>query len=210
VLVALAAAGPVGAGTVEVAVGDGEGKPIPRVAVYARAIGGSNPSARVATATMDQHDERFVPHILVVQTGTAVQFPNNDHVSHHVYSFSPTKPFELGLYKGQVYPPIVFDKPGTVVLGCNIHDWMVGYIYVSESPYFGKTDASGTVQIADLPPRAYTVRVWHPQMEADEQTTRRDVDLARAKATTVAWTIALKPEIQVRRAPAAMQSGVRY
>ncbi len=77
---------------------------------------------------MDQQGHQFVPHLLVVQAGTEVTFPNSDNVSHHVYSFSPTKPFELPLYKGDVYPPVTFEKAGIVVVGCNIHDSMLGYI----------------------------------------------------------------------------------
>jgi len=164
-LVAFAVAGQARAATLEVAVADGEGKPLARVAVYATAIGGSHAPAlaAAAAATMDQHDERFVPHILVVQTGTSVLFPNNDEVSHHVYSFSPTKSFELGLYKGQVHPPIVFDEPGIVVLGCNIHDGMLGYIRVVDTPYFALTNEEGVAIVEGVPDGAYDVEIWTPR-----------------------------------------------
>ena len=75
-----------------------------------------------------------------VGVGTRVEFPNNDSVSHQVYSFSPAKRFQLPLYKGEIHPPVTFDQPGLVVLGCNIHDSMVGYIYVTDAPYFGTTE----------------------------------------------------------------------
>ena len=177
-------AGPVAAGTLDVAVADGEGKPIQRVAVYARAIGGSRSPARAATATMDQHDERFVPHILVVQTGTAVRFPNNDDVSHHVYSFSPTKSFQLGLYKGEVHPPIVFDEPGTVVLGCNIHDGMLGYIRVVDTPYFALTNDEGMAILDGVPDGAYEVEVWTPRARASDLPVAQRVEV-QGSATTV-------------------------
>ncbi len=119
---------------------------------------------------------------------------------HHVYSFSPAKRFELPLYAGVPAEPVVFDKPGVVVLGCNIHDWMVGYVYVSESPYFAKTGKDGKALLTELPPRAYTLRVWHPQLDAAEETTRKTVD-ARTGLIAVAWTIRLKREAKVRRAP---------
>jgi plastocyanin len=176
-LVALAAAGRVHAGTLEVAVADGDGKPIERVAVYATAIGGAASRPRAATATMDQHDERFVPHVLVVQTGTSVLFPNNDDVSHHVYSFSPIKSFELGLYKGQVHPPIVFDEPGVVVLGCNIHDNMLGYIRVVDTPYFALTNEEGIAVVEGVPDGAYDVEVWTPRA--------RQSDLPAAQRLTI-------------------------
>lgn len=174
---ALVVAGQAGAGTLEVAVADGDGKPIERVAVYASAIGGSHSPARAATASMDQHDERFVPHILVVQTGTSVLFPNNDDVSHHVYSFSPTKSFELGLYKGQAYPPIVFDEPGIVVLGCNIHDGMLGYIRVVDTPYFALTNDEGIAVVEGVPDGDYDVEVWTPRA--------RQPDLPAAQRLTI-------------------------
>jgi len=176
-LAALAVAGQARAGTLEVAVADGEGKPIERVAVSARATGGSSAPAQAATATMDQHDHRFVPHILVVQTGTSVSFPNNDDVSHHVYSFSPTKSFELGLYKGQVYPPIVFDEPGIVVLGCNIHDTMLGYIRVVDTPYFALTNEEGIAVIEDMPDGAYDVEVWTPRARPPELPAAQRLDI---------------------------------
>ena len=103
---------------------------------------------------VDQVDKQFVPKVQAVLVGTPVTFPNNDNVRHQVYSFSPAKRFELPLYAGVPAQPIVFDKPGVVVLGCNIHDWMVGYIYVSESPYFAKTGKDGKAVLADLPPRS--------------------------------------------------------
>ncbi len=159
--------------------------------------------------TVDQVDKQFAPKVTAVAVGTSVFFPNNDNIRHQVYSFSPAKRFELPLYAGVPAQPIVFDKPGVVVLGCNIHDWMVAYVYVSESPYFGKTDASGKVTLADLPPRAYVVRVWHPQAEAPEETTRKTVDASRTRVVDVEWALKLKPETRVRRAPSA-DRGARY
>jgi hypothetical protein len=136
-----------------------------------------------------------------------VIFPNHDNVRHHVYSFSPAKRFELPLYAGVPAQPVVFDTPGVVVLGCNIHDWMVGYIYVSESPYFAKTRADGKAVIADLPPRNYVVRVWHPQLEGGEAATKRSVDVTGKRRVDVEWTLKLKPELRVRRSPVGEHSG---
>ena len=138
--------------------------------------------------------------------GTPVTFPNRDSVRHQVYSFSPAKRFELPLYTG-VPQAVVFDKPGVVVLGCNIHDWMVGYVYVSESPYFAKTNADGKAVLADLPPRSYVVRVWHPQLAVAEEATRKTVDASRARRAEVAWSLKLKPEVKIRRAPVSGQRG---
>jgi plastocyanin len=114
------------------------------------------------TAVMDQRALAFEPNVLVVATGTSVEFPNNDLVSHQVYSFSPAKKFQLPLYKGVRHPPVNFEREGLVVLGCNIHDAMVGYIYVTDAPYFGKTDADGTLRLQNLKGGEYRVSLWSP------------------------------------------------
>ena len=187
---------------------DTQGKPLADAVVVALPADGSvRPAAKAREEVIFQIDKEFVPRVTPLFVGTAVAFPNSDTVRHHVYSFSPAKKFELPLYQGVPAKPVVFDQPGVVVLGCNIHDWMVAYVYVSDSPYFAKTGADGKARILDLVPRAYVVRVWHPQLEGDEAHTRKQVDASRARRSEVAWALALKPETRVRRAPAARQSG---
>jgi plastocyanin len=132
------------------------------------------------SAVMDQRDKEFVPHVLVVQAGTRVDFPNNDTVSHHVYSFSPAHPFELPLYKGDPHPPLVFDTPGTVVLGCNIHDSMLGYILVVDTPYFAKTRADGRANLHALPAGRYVVHVWTDRAKEDELPAPVTIELTSA------------------------------
>ncbi len=129
-------------------------------ATPAAANTGASPTLK--SAVMDQRNRAFVPRVLVVGIGTSVEFPNDDSVSHQVYSFSAAKRFQLPLYKGEVHPPITFDRPGLVVLGCNIHDGMVGYIYVTDAPYFGKTEVVGSVQLKALPVGDYRIAVWSP------------------------------------------------
>ena len=98
-----------------------------------------------ATAVMDQRNTAFVPGVLPIRAGTAVSFPNSDTVRQQLYSFSAPRPFELPLYSGTPPEPIVFDKPGVVVVGCNIHDWMIGHIVVLDTPHFGKSGDDGRV-----------------------------------------------------------------
>lgn len=129
-------------------------------AMPAAAKTGSPPTLR--QAVMDQKNLAFLPRVLVVGAGTSVEFPNNDSVSHQVYSFSEAKRFQLPLYKGEIHPPIAFDRPGLVVLGCNVHDAMVGYIYVTDAPYFGTTAAGGNLQLKGLPAGDYRVTIWSP------------------------------------------------
>src|SRR5450631_921818 len=148
---------------------------------------------------VDQVDKQFVPYVKPIFVGSKVRFPNSDNIRHQVYSFSPAKKFELTLYGGTDAQPVVFDKPGVVVLGCNIHDWMVGYIYVSETPFYAKTESAGTATIDDMPPGEYTVRLWHPSMERAEETTARRVTLSADTPTSLEWELNLKPTFRVPR-----------
>ncbi len=153
------------------------------------------------TGKVEQIGEEFVPRVSAVLVGSAVSFPNRDPVRHHVYSFSPAKRFELPLYAGTPAEPVVFDKPGVVILGCNIHDWMIGYVYVSESPYFAKTGPDGRAALDRLPAGHYAVRVWHPQLALDESQTRREIELAAVREAPLRWRVPLTPYRPVRRAP---------
>ncbi len=189
---------------------DSRGKPVvDAVVVAVPADANTRTVGRSREVVVDQVGKEFVPRVMAIFVGTTVRFPNHDDVRHHVYSFSPAKRFELPLYSGVPAQPVVFDKPGVVVLGCNIHDWMIGYIYVSESPYFAKTANDGNAVISDLPPRAYVVRVWHPDQDEAEDTTRKNVDTSRTAHVDVAWQLRLKPEVNIRRAPTGERGG-RY
>ncbi len=197
---ALSAATHCVAGTLQVSVVDAQGKPLENVAVYASAHGAAAPvstskGAAPPTAIMDQQNHQFVPHVLVVQAGTEVTFPNSDNVSHHVYSFSRAKPFELPLYKGDVYPPVTFDTAGIVVVGCNIHDTMLGYIRVVDTPHFAVTDARGVATIDGVASGEYVVEAWTPRIKS--------ADLPAAQYVAVASSAA-KAEFRItaRLAPA--------
>ena len=112
---------------------------------------------------MAQVSKQFDPRVLVVPVGTSVTFPNRDTVRHHVYSFSPAKNFELKLYAGTAANPVVFDKVGIAVLGCNIHDNMAAWVVVVvDTPYYARSSAGGTASLANVPPGSYRLRVWHP------------------------------------------------
>ena len=131
-------------------------------------------------AIMDQVQKQFLPAVLAVRSGTRVSFPNRDDIRHQVYSFSPAKRFELRLYKDTPSEPVLFDKPGLVVLGCNIHDWMVGYIYVTDDPWFAVSDEAGKLHIDDLPVGRYHVTLWHPQMTDLSPQTSADIEVPAA------------------------------
>lgn len=118
-------------------------------------------------AEIDQVNRKFVPHLSVIQAGTAVDFPNSDNIRHSVYSFSPAKTFTLKIYSGRPANPVVFDKPGVVVLGCNIHDSMVAWVLVVGSPYHAFTADNGIAHL-DVPPGDYILKVWHEPMTLEQ------------------------------------------
>ena len=152
---------------ITVTVTDREGQPVPDVAVFVNLPAALSAPAGT-TAVMDQVDQRFVPHMLVVQTGTKVEFPNSDTVAHHVYSFSHPNHIKLPIYKGHAHPPVSFEENGIVVLGCNIHDHMLAYIVVVDTPVFATTDANGVATLDAAPAEGMHVAIWSPRLRDDD------------------------------------------
>lgn len=159
------------AAQVSIYIADNQGKPLTNIVALLRSTDRSTTAkTEPAVAIMDQINREFVPHTLVVQQGTKVDFPNSDNVQHHVYSFSPAKTFELKLYSELEVEPQLFNTPGVVELGCNVHDWMLGYIYVADTPYFAQSSREGTATIT-VPDGDYTMSIWHPRL-AESDTAR--------------------------------------
>ncbi|WP_188150083.1 methylamine utilization protein [Teredinibacter waterburyi] len=156
---------------------DQHGQPLSGVVVeYGKPLPPLPPAS--APEIIDQVDKQFKPQLIIIQAGAKVSFPNSDDIRHHVYSFSSTKPFELKLYAGKPKSPIPFDNSGVVVLGCNIHDAMVGYIYVATAQT-KISDAAGRVDIT-LDTSSDVVRLWHPL-----QLSQPDVQLEIPAATII-------------------------
>ncbi len=192
------------AAELHVSVKDHKGKSVADAVVLAVPVDPRNAQhAHPPPDAVDQVDKQFVPYVKPVYVGSTVRFPNSDKIRHQVYSFSAAKKFELPLYAGSDAPPVIFDKAGVVVLGCNIHDWMIGYIYVSETPFYAKTGPLGTASIGEMPPGEYTVRIWHPNMDRAEDATSRHVVVAADAAANAEWQIGLKPSIRVPRVSGA-------
>lgn len=180
------ASGQLAAASLVVEVRDTHGGPVADAVVYAVPQGRPAPPPARAAAVVDQKNRMFVPHVLPVQVGTAVSFPNSDNVRHQVYSFSPAKKFQLPLYAGNPAGPVVFDKPGVVSLGCNIHDRMSAYIVVVDTPYFA-TANDGHAELQSLPDGAYAVRVWYPGMR--QEPPPQELALGSGAAKTIAFRI---------------------
>jgi plastocyanin len=157
----------------EVTITDANGAPLADAAVWLEQPTGRNAARPASGVEIAQSEKQFRPGMSVVPVGTTIQFPNRDTVRHHVYSFSPAKTFEIKLYAGTPPKGEVFDKPGIVVLGCNIHDHMIAWVQVVDSNLHATSAANGVARIAGVPPGTWRVRAWHPALGRGEAVTRQ-------------------------------------
>ena len=164
------------AATLTISVLGPDGQPLPGMVITARPLDGQTHPAPPVHAVMDQVDRAFEPDLLILPVGSNVEFPNSDSVSHQIYSFSPAKRFQLPLYRGKPYPPVEFDQPGLVTLGCNIHDEMLAYVLVTDAPWFGRTQPTGSWS-AEVPRGRYRINVWHPRLRDDPADLERELTI---------------------------------
>ena len=156
-----------------------------------------------AKVEIEQAGQEFEPYVTVVQSGTRVVFPNRDNVQHHVYSLSKAKKFELPLYNPGQQESLVFEVPGLVTVGCNIHDWMISHLVVVPTPWFGKSNAQGAVKLT-APAGRYRLELWHPRLGTP---LTREVVLADATPAHEDFTLTLKADRRVRRSSGSKGSG---
>lgn len=131
---------------------------------------------------INQKNQQFQPFMTVVPKGSKVDFINEDSVLHHVFSFSAAKKFSLKLFGTQETHSVDFDQPGIVVVGCNIHDDMIAYLKIVETPFAGKTDAQGALVLTNLPDGPGELRIWHPLMKAKRNELRVNIENAATAA----------------------------
>ena len=187
-------AAPAAAASLAISIQLADGKPLADAVITVQPVGRKLPAPAPIHAAMDQMNRMFVPEVLVVPVGSAVSFPNSDSVSHQIYSFSPAKRFQLPLYRGKPYAPVIFDHAGIIILGCNIHDWMIAYIDVTDAPFYGTTNAQGAWS-AQLPAGHYQITVWHPRMREQTPTLVRElaIDSGDRATLTLQLTKPLRP-----------------
>ena len=173
------------AATLDVQVLGPDGKPLADAVVFLESREARAAVKPALGVEVEQQSRQFTQRATVVPVGSAVQFPNRDKVRHHVYSFSPIKAFELKLYAGTPSNPVVFDKPGIAVLGCNIHDSMITWMVVVETPYYGQTATSGKLRLDNVPAGNYRLRTWHPDMPTGAAAIDQAVVLPAAALVTV-------------------------
>ena len=182
----------------EVAVVDGKGRPVADavVTLWPQDHVAAPPHSQ-ARRIVDQRELTFVPYLEVLQPGDQVVFRNSDMTRHHVYSFSPAKAFEFVLAPQEQSAPQRFDQPGVVAVGCNIHDGMIAWLYVSAAPWSMRTGASGKAAFRDLPAGEYQVRVWQPRLRPGRGEPRQVVTLG-SDATTLRFALVLLPDTRSR------------
>ena len=168
---------------------DTNGRPVRDAVVTLKPNGASARPSAAGRFSVSQKDMQFHPFVLVVPVGAKVSFPNLDPTRHHVYSFSPAKKFELKLFAKDQSRSVVFDKPGVVALGCNIHDAMTAFIMVTDSPWTAKTGPNGIAQFPNAPNSPGRISVWHPYLRAKANVVEQGVSAA-SRGTT--FTVALR------------------
>ncbi|MDX1490575.1 MAG: methylamine utilization protein [Pseudohongiellaceae bacterium] len=162
-------------------------------------------------SSVDQLDKEFVANVTVVPRGSRINFPNSDNILHHVYSFSQAKVFELPLYGKGEYGDyfIEFDQPGVVELGCNIHDWMLAYIYIAQTSLVAKTDDEGRAIISGIPEGVHTVRIWHARSPEPNSVVEQDVEFSDEEAAIVRLAVEPTKSNRLRRAPISNRTRYR-
>lgn len=210
-LAGILAAGLIGAGAAEAGslssqVTDEDGAPVADAIVTAmpidRALLNEAPAslwAPIQQGEIDQRDETFIPRIQIVARGGTVVFHNNDVPQHSVYSYSPVKAFEFTLKPGDSSDPVVFDKPGVAAVGCYIHDRMIAYVYVTETPWIGRTEQDGHIDIASLPAGDYFIRVWHSALRPGKPLATQKVTISDDAPTHITSILSLLPSTAKER-----------
>ncbi|MBA4137837.1 MAG: methylamine utilization protein [Opitutus sp.] len=203
-LICVLAGRAVAAADVSFVVKDAQGQAVPDavIALYALDVPAATLPPLATPVEIVQQDQEYAPYVTVVRVGTEVVFPNRDDIQHHIYSLSKAKRFEKPLYAPGAHESVLFDAPGIVTLGCNIHDWMIAYLVVLPTPHFAKTDANGAAQLS-VPAGRYRIEVWHPRLAATDM---REVTLVDA-AVPLDYTLKLKPDRRIRRTPEGKSSG---
>lgn len=205
-LFALAATSP-GAASAEIAitVKGPKGEPVTDAVVALIPLDNPAPPPAISTGEIGQQNQEFTTYVTVVQAGSRVLFPNKDKVQHHVYSLSKAKKFELPLYNPGQNESLVFDVPGLITLGCNIHDWMLAYIVVVPTPWFAKSDALGLATMA-APAGRYRLELWHPRLAA---LVIQEITLGGTESVQRDFTLTLKADKRIRRGGATKTGGYR-
>lgn len=198
--------------SISIELNDSEGNPIENGVVEILLPENLQASFQGSTnVEVDQFDKEFVPHVSAVVVGNQVSFPNSDDILHHVYSFSPLNTFNIPLYgkNQQKEYSQAFDQTGVVEIGCNIHDWMLAYVYVAETSLNGITNSAGLVKLTDLPTGEFQLRIWHPRLADEDVASTRAIEVVQGQDLDLQISLQLQRDRRVRRAPSSKRSRYR-
>jgi plastocyanin len=180
------------AGDIVVRVTTPDGKPLSDAVALIPAKPGDPKPAPVDGLRMAQTSKQFAPFVLVAPVGSTVEFPNLDKFRHHVYSFSKGNRFELELYGREEKRVVTFKTAGVAALGCNIHDQMVAFIRVVDTPWAAKSGADGVARLTAAPEGSQRIDVWHPYATSKDQTVTQAVTVSGG-TTTVTVVLDIVP-----------------
>ena len=145
------------------------------------------PSRHPERPAMTQKDERFLPHVLPVQQGTVVGFPNQDEIFHNVFSLSGPRQFDLPKYPAGASRSVNFPRPGVVNVFCHIHADMSAVVLVLDNPYFTTPGEDGKFSLGDIPPGDYVLVAWHERIKP----VRQKVKIVAGQTASVQFNIPL-------------------
>lgn len=190
-----------GAAELEVRVTDRKGQPVSDAVVTVVVHGVANTGRASADRgtparhLVDQKALTFTPYVEVLRPGDEVAYRNSDRTRHHVYSFSPVKAFEFVLAPGATSTPMKLERSGVIAVGCNIHDGMINYLYVSDAPWAARTGVDGVISFKDLPAGAFDVRVWQPRLPPRRpDLVESGVTLRASERRSLDFSLALLPD----------------
>ncbi len=191
------------AGDLAVTVRDANGKPVADAVVTAVLKSGAPlpPQQSNGVYRVNQKDTAYDPFVSIVPAGTPVAFKNSDSWGHHVYSFSKAKRFDITVPAQKSSDPLLFDKPGVVVIGCNIHDRMLAYIYVSGNGMPSKSNKMGVARFLGLPPGAYRLTAWHPLLRSKRKQPTADITVQQDSEAAMDLVATLKQPNKKKRKP---------
>ncbi|MCJ8313526.1 MAG: methylamine utilization protein [Saccharospirillaceae bacterium] len=183
---------------------DKQQKPIQSAVLYIKHSSLDKPKQITDTKIVNQLDKEFIPYVTAIQKGDAIHFPNADNIRHQVYSFSQAKQFEIPLYKANtnnLSSTITFDQTGVVAAACNIHDWMITYIYVVATDKYSVSDQQGKAIISNLIPGQYEILIWHPKLNGSPESYQQSISIVDNVPATLTFEIDQKTVLQAWRAP---------
>jgi plastocyanin len=195
----------------EAVVRTAEGKPVPDAVLSLTPLDGQSapvlaPSA-VPAVKIIQRGQEYEPLVTAVRTGSPIAFPNLDTVQHHIYSVSKPKRFEIPLYDRGRSETVVFDQPGVVTLGCNIHDWMLAYVVVLDTAWFAVSDAEGRISLLAPPAGRYRLDLWHPRLA---KAVTREIVVGPGVVPVTEFALVLRPDRRLRRQTGSGAAGSNY